>query len=140
VGTSNSEREIMTRGRIRPQTFHAVVALCITVVLMLLLLLLIRPAFGWGWYLGLWLLSINATAFGYYGYDKRQAKVSGPRVPEVVLHGLAVVGGSLGAYAGMQIFRHKTIKGPFRIVFWFTVVLQIMLIGALIYRYFTHTP
>src|SRR5262245_20020561 len=116
----------MTRGRFRPQTFHAAVAIGITVVLMVLLVLLIRPAMGWWQYLGLWLVAITVTTFGYYGYDKRQAKQAGPRVPEVVLHGLAVAGGSLGAYAGMLTFRHKTIKGPFRLVFWVIAVMQIL--------------
>src|SRR5262245_46844811 len=120
--------------RIRPQTFHAAVALCVTVVLLLLLLLLIRPAWGWGWIAGLWLLSVNLVTFGYYGYDKRQARRAGPRVPEVVLHGLAIGGGTIGAYAGMAFFRHKTIKGPFRLVFWVVAVMQLLLIGAVIYR------
>lgn len=43
----------------------------------------------------------------------------------MVLHGLALIGGSLGAYAAMRIFRHKTVKGPFRIIFWLIVVAQI---------------
>src|SRR5688500_3257226 len=107
----------MTRGHLRPQTFHAAVATGVTVVLLLLLVLLIHPDRGWWQYLGLWLAAINVTAFGYYGYDKHQAKQAGPRVPEVVLHGLALAGGSIGAYAGMLTFRHKTIKGPFRLVF-----------------------
>jgi uncharacterized membrane protein YsdA (DUF1294 family) len=51
-----------------------------------------------------------------------------------VLHGLALAGGSLGCYAGMRAFRHKTIKGTFRIVFWVIVVLQALLVVAVVYR------
>ena len=43
-------------------------------------------------------------------------------------------GGTLGAYLGMRLFRHKTIKGMFRIVFWTVVVLQLALIAALVKR------
>lgn len=71
-----------------------------------------------------WLISINGTTFGYYGFDKMRARRNASRVPEVVLHGLSAVGGSPAAYLGMRVFRHKTIKGRFRIFFWCIVVMQ----------------
>jgi uncharacterized membrane protein YsdA (DUF1294 family) len=85
---------------------------------------------SWTWHkgIGAWLIAINLTAFGYYGLDKAQARRATRRVPEVVLHGLALAGGSLGAFAGMQLFRHKTIKGNFRIIFWLIVAVQVVLI------------
>jgi len=43
------------------------------------------------------------------------------------LHTLAAVGGSPGALLGMSLFRHKTIKGKFRILFWCIVALQVSL-------------
>jgi len=91
--------------------------------------------FGLGW-TGLnlslcWLLVLNVLTFAYYGYDKRCAVKAGRRVPEVILHGLSFLGGSPGAYAAMRTFRHKTIKGRFRFVFWVIVVLQVLLIGWL---------
>jgi uncharacterized membrane protein YsdA (DUF1294 family) len=90
----------------------------------------------WGWqpWLGAWLVSINVTAFAYYGLDKARAGSSpssaaaGRRVPEAVLHGLALLGGSIGAYLGMRLFHHKTLKGTFRIMFWLIVVLQVLII------------
>jgi uncharacterized membrane protein YsdA (DUF1294 family) len=72
-----------------------------------------------------WLVCINLVTFAYHGYDKRQAMHDGWRVPELVLHLLAVAGGSLGAFAAMRLFRHKTIKGSFRFVFWVIVVVQL---------------
>lgn len=81
-----------------------------------------------------WLVAVNVFAFIYYGIDKFQALRQGRRVPELVLHGLAVTGGSPAAYAAMQFFRHKTIKGRFRIVFWFIVLLQAALLFWLAYR------
>ena len=50
------------------------------------------------------------------------------------MHGLAVFGGTPGAYLGMVILRHKTIKPAYRFVFWFTVVFQALLGAAIIYR------
>jgi uncharacterized membrane protein YsdA (DUF1294 family) len=71
-----------------------------------------------------WLVAANVIAFGYYGFDKGQARRAGSRVPELVLHGLAVLGGSGGAYAGMRTFRHKTVKAGFRVLFWLIVAVQ----------------
>lgn len=86
----------------------------------------------WPVWLTCWLVAINVVAFGYYGYDKAQAGNGGGRVPEVVLHGLSALGGSPGAFLAMHLFRHKTIKGGFRILFWCIVVLQIGLCAWLV--------
>ena len=59
-------------------------------------------------YLVLYLLIINALAFGLMYADKRKAQKNLWRIPERTLLGTALIGGSLGAFAGMQIFRHKT--------------------------------
>src|SRR3712207_3411395 len=82
----------------------------------------------WPWWLASWLLATNLLAVGYYGYDKARARAGERRIPEVVLHTLAALGGSLGAYLGMRLFRHKTIKGKFRILFWCIVTLQVLLV------------
>ena len=50
----------------------------------------------------------NVFTFAVYGYDKFQAKRDGWRVPEKTLLGLALCMGGIGAWAGMQVFRHKT--------------------------------
>jgi uncharacterized membrane protein YsdA (DUF1294 family) len=86
-----------------------------------------RPA-SWPWWLGCWLASANVLAFIFYGYDKRCARAGSQRIPEAVLHTLTAVGGSLGSFAAMRLFRHKTIKGKFQILFWCIVVLQVSLV------------
>jgi uncharacterized membrane protein YsdA (DUF1294 family) len=48
-----------------------------------------------------------------YGFDKRQAKRGARRVPERMLHVLALLGGFAGAWLGMRLFRHKTKKPLF---------------------------
>jgi uncharacterized membrane protein YsdA (DUF1294 family) len=118
----------------RPQTFHAAVALALTLMLAVALLFLFRLEATWYAGLACWLLAINVVTFGYYAFDKARAKVLGSRVPEMVLHGLALAGGTLGAWVAMRVFRHKTIKGSFRVVFWTIAVLQLLLVIAAVYR------
>jgi uncharacterized membrane protein YsdA (DUF1294 family) len=65
---------------------------------------------GWAW-----LLAVNATAFFTYGYDKwiASARPHSLRIPEAVLLGLALGGGTPSAFAGMRLFHHKTAKASF---------------------------
>lgn len=56
----------------------------------------------------LYLAAVNVVAFAVYGADKRRAKKERRRVPEKTLFLLAIIGGSVGALAGMYAFRHKT--------------------------------
>lgn len=58
---------------------------------------------------------INVIAFLMYGLDKVKAKRRQWRIPESTLLGVAVIGGSIGAFWGMQIFHHKTKKPKFYI-------------------------
>ncbi len=64
-----------------------------------------------------WIAIMSVWAFITMGYDKRQAKRKGQRIPEKNLWTLALLGGGIGAYFGMQIFRHKTRHTSFRIGF-----------------------
>ncbi len=59
------------------------------------------------WALLGYLASVNLLAFTVYGVDKRRAKKDKRRVPEKTLFLLAIIGGSVGAWAGMYTFRHK---------------------------------
>ena len=59
-------------------------------------------------YLLYYLIIINAAALLLMRADKRFAKRRQWRIPEAVLFGVAILGGSLGATAGMFLFRHKT--------------------------------
>ena len=62
----------------------------------------------WGLLAG-WLILINIVTFLVFGLDKLLSKHPRfrQRVPEKNLLLLAVVGGSVGALLGMQIFRHN---------------------------------
>lgn len=55
-----------------------------------------------------WLTAWSVVSFVIYAIDKGLAKAKGPRVPELILNLLAVIGGSAGGWLGMLIFRHKS--------------------------------
>ena len=93
----------------------------------------------WG-FLWLWLLIINAAAFLAYGLDKLLAKLKArhekvPRLPERNLLLLAIVGGGIGAWLGMEVFRHKTQHRSFRICVPLFTLIWIVVVGGL-YLYF----
>ena len=58
---------------------------------------------------------INITAVVTMAADKRKAVKGKWRIPERVLFGLAILGGSIGAIAGMYTFHHKTRHRSFTI-------------------------
>ena len=59
-------------------------------------------------YLYYYLIIINAVAFLLMLADKQKARKHRWRIPEATLMGCAALGGSIGALAGMYLFRHKT--------------------------------
>ena len=61
-----------------------------------------------------YLLAVNVLTFVVFGLDKWNARRERWRVPEATLLGLAALGGSVGAWLAMQLFRHKTQKKKFR--------------------------
>lgn len=63
-----------------------------------------------------WLILVNLAAFILYGYDKSCAKKNKRRIPEKTLLFWAWIGGSVGAFLGMRIFHHKTLKPKFFVV------------------------
>ena len=73
----------------------------------------------------LYLRAINLLAFLIYGADKWKAKHEKWRVPEKTLFLLALLGGSVGALAGMRAFHHKTRKWYFRFGIPTILILQI---------------
>jgi len=62
----------------------------------------------------LYLAAINLITFFTYGIDKYRAKKEMWRIPEKTLFLLPILGGSIGAIAGMKFFHHKTKHWYFR--------------------------
>jgi uncharacterized membrane protein YsdA (DUF1294 family) len=123
---------------LRPERLHGSLALAYSLLLALAFLVPFRHHVRWYHFLAAWLCAVNLTAFGYYAFDKYRARTAGRRVPEIVLHGLALGGGSGGAWLAMRWFRHKTIKGSFRLAFWLIVTLQLGLAGWVGYLVWQH--
>lgn len=71
---------------------------------------------------------INLVTFFYYGFDKLMARLNKKRISEKMLWILALIGGSIGALAGMKFFRHKTKKISFQAVIAIILAVQIILI------------
>ena len=84
----------------------------------------------------IWLIyleAVNLFTLAVYGFDKYQAKVHRERIPEAALMGLAAVGGSIGALAGMKLFRHKIRKPKFYIGVPVILVMEIAFFLTMIY-------
>lgn len=60
-----------------------------------------------------YLLVINVMTLAAFADDKRRAVAGTRRMPERTLLGLAALGGTVGAYVGRHLLRHKTRKQPF---------------------------
>lgn len=76
-----------------------------------------------------YLIAVNVLAFSLMGADKSKARRGAWRIPEKTLFLAAVVGGSVGAIAGMYVFRHKT--KHLRFVLGLPVILLLQLLAAL---------
>ena len=74
-----------------------------------------------------YLVLVNAMAFLLMLADKLKAKKGAWRIPEATLMGIAVIGGSIGAICGMNLFRHKTKHPKFSIGLPMILALQIVL-------------
>ena len=81
-----------------------------------------------------YLLVINLIAFAMYGLDKQRAIKDKWRIPEKTLLLVALFGGGVGAFAGMQTFRHKTKHWKFLIGVPACILLHIGL--AVVYWWF----
>lgn len=84
-----------------------------------------------------YLLAINVITFIVYGIDKLKAKKHLWRIHESTLLLLAAIGGSIGAWLGMMMWRHKTKHLKFRFGIPLIIILQLALMVYVYIRYFT---
>ncbi|MBQ6836787.1 MAG: DUF1294 domain-containing protein [Clostridia bacterium] len=78
------------------------------------------------------LLVMNILAFAMYRLDKYYAMADKWRISEKNLLLVAYLGGSIGAYAAMRIFRHKTKHTKFTLGVPLAIVLHIAIAGWLL--------
>ena len=74
-----------------------------------------------------YLVIINAVGFLFMLIDKRKAQKNLWRIPERILLGIAICGGSIGTFLGMDTFRHKTKKLKFSLGLPVILALQVLL-------------
>jgi uncharacterized membrane protein YsdA (DUF1294 family)/cold shock CspA family protein len=84
---------------------------------------LIRPIPYWVWIL---YVGMSFATFVAYALDKRAAEKAGWRLSEGSLLALGLACGWPGAIVAQQVMRHKTVKVSFQIVFWVTVVVNVV--------------
>lgn len=85
-------------------------------------------------YLMYYLIIVNIAAWIMYGLDKWKAKSGAWRIPERTLLLIALAGGSVGALAGMLLFRHKTRKPKFIIGVPVMFAVHCLIVGVIVQR------
>lgn len=75
----------------------------------------------------IYLIIINIVGISVMGIDKAKAIRHVWRIPEKVLFGVSLLGGSVGTWAGMYLFRHKTRHWYFVVGMPLILAIQIMI-------------
>ena len=78
-----------------------------------------------------YLLAVNIATFLLYGIDKYKAKKGKRRISEATLLTMAAIGGSIGAWAGMRLWHHKTMHKKFKYGIPLIIIMQIALVAYL---------
>ena len=78
-----------------------------------------------------YLLAVNIATFFLYGIDKYKAKRGLWRISEATLLTMAAIGGSIGAWAGMRLWHHKTMHKKFEYGIPLISIMQIALVAYL---------
>lgn len=83
-------------------------------------------------YLAIYLLVINLWGLGDMACDKYKSRKGLWRIPERHFIIIGLLGGSLGLYLGMGLFRHKTRHKLFTFGIPFLLILNFLIIYAVI--------
>ena len=78
-----------------------------------------------------YLLAVNIATFLLYGIDKYKAKKGRWRISEATLLTMAAIGGSIGAWAAMRLWHHKTMHKKFKYGIPVMIIMQIALVAYL---------
>lgn len=84
-------------------------------------------------YFVVYLVIMNIVGLLLMGIDKKKARMKAYRIPEKTLFLASILGGSIGSWAGMYLFHHKTRHWYFVVGMPAILFLQILL-GILVYR------
>ena len=83
----------------------------------------------------IYLVVMNVLGVAVMWSDKRRARLHRWRIPEKVLFGVSLLGGSAGTWAGMYLFRHKTKRWYFVVGMPLILVCQAALAIYLVHLY-----
>lgn len=83
-------------------------------------------------FLTLYFIIMSIITFLLMYIDKNRAIKGQWRIPEATLINLSILGGGIGTYMGMYIFRHKTRHPKFTIFIPITIILNLFLYYILI--------
>ena len=75
-----------------------------------------------------YLMIVNVLSFVVYGIDKLKAKRGKWRISETSLLLLALMGGSVGAWAGIRVWYHKTLHKKFKYGIPFIFFAQVVMV------------
>lgn len=78
-----------------------------------------------------YIVLLNIITFVVYAADKKAAIQNQRRIPEKTLHLLSLLGGWIGAWIAQEKLRHKTQKQPFHMYFFLTILVNLLLCGAI---------
>lgn len=83
-----------------------------------------------------YILILNVLGLAMMGMDKSRAKRHAWRIPEASLFLVSLLGGSVGTWAGMYLFHHKTKHWYFVIVMPAICIIHIILAASVFYKQF----
>ena len=82
----------------------------------------------------IYLAIINIATFFTYGLDKWKARRNKWRIREAALLLLAVLGGSIGAFVGMKVWRHKTQHKKFKYGVPTIIIIQLAVLAYFLFH------
>ena len=80
----------------------------------------------------IYLVIINIL--GFFAMDKERAQKKCWRIPEKTLLAIAIIGGGLGTWLGMYMFRHKTKHNYFVKIVSVVMIIQMALLFVFLWR------
>lgn len=90
-------------------------------------------SFAFAGFVPVYLILVNLAGLILMAFDKFMAKMGKTRIPEKSLFFVALIGGSIGTWLGMQLFRHKTRHAQFVIGIPVIFILQLAAAFLLLY-------
>jgi uncharacterized membrane protein YsdA (DUF1294 family) len=79
-----------------------------------------------------YLVVANLVSFAMVGIDKQRARAGQRRISERALLASAAVSGTVGAWVGMSVFRHKTAKRSFQMSMIAVTALDVAVVVAVL--------